>query len=689
MGIKISICILLLLVCTPISKGYAQQDNIAIGVDYKRIINTFAADTSQANSYLRRGSDIRRAYIDSPIIAIKRDLQDSALWYYNTAINISRQIGFENGIAIGLINIGGYYSDIGDYKRCILYYQQTEQHMSNWVGDLKKHDEILNTLYHNMASTYFSSGEYVLAAKYFSMLLNSPTLKSEREHHYQAVAYEGLASVWNRMRKPEMAMRYYDMAENLARAYKDTATIISVQVNKSGLDIDLNKLDDVLLHSGQALALYEAVRHSPNYISDKWLMKGLNGSAATCYANMATALIQLDSPTQAMYYAQKSLNMGTDGPDAYIPANYILGYIYYMQKEYKKAQEYVLPAIEKALESGMIENLSNGYAIMASSYYELGDYKTAYHYKDAYVAIKDSIQNERNNKILNNLEVQNRVIAKDKELLQNRLELATRTNQLKEKNMLIGGICISALLIGTFGFYRYRNKQRLQEKRISMIQQEQEIRQLKAMMEGEEKERMRIARDLHDGVSQTISAAKVNMMAIEEELGLINDNKKEKFDKIIHLIDSSFKEVRTISHNMMPYALREAGLAVLIKQLIDNITTDKLTINLHCHGLDEHFDSNIETVVYRVIQECINNVLKHAHATRLDISLTKDEDGLSITIEDNGVGFDIKDVTIMNGIGVNNIKARIHYLHGQVEYDSSIGNGTLVSIQVPIPNNNG
>jgi signal transduction histidine kinase len=240
------------------------------------------------------------------------------------------------------------------------------------------------------------------------------------------------------------------------------------------------------------------------------------------------------------------------------------------------------------------------------------------------------------------------------------------------------------LLIGFIIISRYRNKQYLQEKRIRILQQEQEIIQLRSMMEGEEKERKRIARDLHDGVSQTMSAAKINLMAIEAELGFNGITQKAKFEKIIQLVDSSFKEVRTISHNMMPNALLEAGLMLVIKQFIDNINSDVIKINLYCNGLDEHFDGNIETILYRVIQECVTNVIKHANATRLDISLNKDEDGVSVTIEDNGKGFDVNEARKQDGIGLKNIETRIHFLQGQVEFDSSPGNGTLVSIHVPL-----
>ncbi len=105
-------------------------------------------------------------------------------------------------------------------------------------------------------------------------------------------------------------------------------------------------------------------------------------------------------------------------------------------------------------------------------------------------------------------------------------------------------------------------------------------------------------------------------------------------------------------------------------------------MNLYTEGLDERLDTTIETVLYRVIQESVNNVIKHAGASRLDISIIKDDDGLSATIEDNGNGFDTSDMSIRNGIGLKNIETRIQYLKGEVTIDSSPGHGTATIINI-------
>jgi signal transduction histidine kinase len=181
-----------------------------------------------------------------------------------------------------------------------------------------------------------------------------------------------------------------------------------------------------------------------------------------------------------------------------------------------------------------------------------------------------------------------------------------------------------------------------------------------------------------------MSAAKMNLSSLESRLGFNNDEDKLAFEKIVNLVDESCKEVRSVSHNMMPNALLKSGLSSAVKEFIDKIDSRVLKVNLYSEGLNERIDSNVETVLYRIIQECVNNVIKHSGANELDISLIKDADGIAATIEDNGKGFSVVDKTRIKGIGLKNIRTRIEYLKGTVDFDSAPGNGTLVAIHVPL-----
>ena len=206
----------------------------------------------------------------------------------------------------------------------------------------------------------------------------------------------------------------------------------------------------------------------------------------------------------------------------------------------------------------------------------------------------------------------------------------------------------------------------------------------KAVINAEENERKRIAAELHDGVGQMMSAAKMNLSAIENEIIFKDEAQRVYFDKVIGMVDESCKEVRSVSHQMMPNALLKSGLSSAVKEFLDKIDNRIIKINLYTEGLQQRLDSNTETVLYRVIQECVNNVIKHSGANNLDISLIKDADGVSATVEDNGKGFDSNDKQKFEGIGLKNIRSRVAFLKGTVDFDSSPGKGTLVAIHVPI-----
>ena len=179
-------------------------------------------------------------------------------------------------------------------------------------------------------------------------------------------------------------------------------------------------------------------------------------------------------------------------------------------------------------------------------------------------------------------------------------------------------------------------------------------------------------------------AAKINLTLVGNDIPFLDDTQKSRFEKVIHLVDEGFKEVRTISHNMMPQALLESGLSLVIKQFIENIENDSISVNFFSKGFEDHFDDTIETILYRILQECVNNVLKHAHASRLDISLIRDEDNISLTIEDNGSGFDLADQAKFKGMGMKNLQNRVNFVKGKIEIDSHPGQGTLVSVYIPV-----
>ncbi|CAH0994280.1 hypothetical protein EMA8858_00389 [Emticicia aquatica] len=227
--------------------------------------------------------------------------------------------------------------------------------------------------------------------------------------------------------------------------------------------------------------------------------------------------------------------------------------------------------------------------------------------------------------------------------------------------------------------YRVKMIQNTSEKLLiekNFIQQQR----TQAVLEAEERERIRIARDLHDGIGQTLAAARMT-------LGNYISQKKIKdtgMQNSLDLLEESIKEVREISHNMMPNSLTKFGLTSALKQFSNKINAlGNLEIDLQIVGVKERFDEKTEMMLYRIVQEIISNIIKHAEAQKVSIELVKHEHELILIIEDDGKGFDTIN-SGSNGIGLKNIATRVEYLNGSVNFDSTIGRGTSVVVEVPL-----
>lgn len=435
---------------------------------------------------------------------------------------------------------------------------------------------------------------------------------------------------------------------------------------------------------------------------------------ASCYG----ALGMLDSVT---FYAKKGIALAHAQNNYSIEANgwFILGTGYMEQKKYNEALQCFLkakPIREKtgdyffivsdmavigelyalmgntdagikiskdALLVAQQQNLQAKYPMiyksLALNFEKAGDFTNASLTYKKINELKDSIYTNASTEALAEMEARYETEKKERIILEQQFNL-------KRKNYFIIGIgCLLflGLLLGYFIHTRNKLKQQAKLKEALFIQQQLVTA---AVMTAEENERQRIAKDLHDGVGQMMSAAKMNLSVFGNDLQIKDPVQLLSLERIISLVDESCKEVRTVSHQMMPNMLLKSGLGKAVADFIDKIDQRILKVQLHTEGLNERIEEHIEIVLYRVLQESVNNVIKHSAATQLDISLIKDKDGTSVTIEDNGKGFDISRISKDAGMGLTNMKARVEFLKGTIDFDSTPGNGTLVAIHIPSVN---
>ena len=259
--------------------------------------------------------------------------------------------------------------------------------------------------------------------------------------------------------------------------------------------------------------------------------------------------------------------------------------------------------------------------------------------------------------------------------------------QKKQNNWLITGVLmLTSLIFALFILYKQRmraqkallrNKEQLAAEKVNTIIESQKVKSMQSHLEGQNKERERIAKDLHDSISG-------NLAAIKMKLSNVKESHSQEIDSIIKSIDETYSEVRAISHNLLPNEVVKQNFVSVLNQLILLYQSESLTLCVEVFPEEEvnQIDESIQVEVYRILQELITNIIKHANASKGLINITLHENYLNLLIEDNGLGFNPKKKE--NGIGLSNIFSRTKSLYGTIDMDSKQNNGTTVNINIPI-----
>jgi signal transduction histidine kinase len=214
--------------------------------------------------------------------------------------------------------------------------------------------------------------------------------------------------------------------------------------------------------------------------------------------------------------------------------------------------------------------------------------------------------------------------------------------------------------------------------------EKQKVKQLNNMAEIQEKERTRVAKDLHDGLGSMLSGIKMSLSNMKGNAVMTSDN-VQVFERSLNMLDNSIRELKRVAHNLMPEALIKFGLAAALKDFTDFINqSNVLKAIFQQVGEERRLETSTELAVYRLANELINNALRHAAATELIIQLHYESDSLMLTVQDNGKGFDPAILKQTIGSGWPNIRSRIEYLKGTLDIDTKPGHGTGVTIRVPL-----
>jgi len=363
-----------------------------------------------------------------------------------------------------------------------------------------------------------------------------------------------------------------------------------------------------------------------------------------------------------------------------------LSNLYFKTGNYAEAERY-------AAEANTIGRRLNQYKVTASTYEILkmlasrqGDFKNALSYAELYKTYTDSATNQETQNATLSLESKYQSQKKEREIAALTIANTQKELEVVKRNRLlvIGGVVASASLIIIGLFYRNsRQKQLLaerdkvlQQEQIKFLERQQQVVSLQSMINGQESERTRIAKDLHDGLGGLFSTVKMYFSTLQHDTPDLKEN--DLFNKSYAIVDSASVEVRRIAHNMMPEVLMKLGLVNAIKDLCDNISAGKLLkVSLEVHGMSKRLNATTEIMLFRIIQELLNNIIKHAQATEAIIQFIRENERLSVVVEDNGRGFQTQ-ADDQSHLGIDAIQSRVNYLNGKMSIDSQKNVGTTI-----------
>jgi two-component system, NarL family, sensor kinase len=466
----------------------------------------------------------------------------------------------------------------------------------------------------------------------------------------------------------EKALEYAKKANVIALRKKDLSKITEVANNFFAAKLELKRYDSVEIPLKENIQLATQIGH----FARVGLLHNLLGQYYTgATKNYDSAISNYN---KAIEFTKK---FGNEFDLAAFYQN--LGGAYQDKKDYPSANKYLKMSAELAKKIGA-ENIQQ-FAIdnLLNIEEGLGNYKTAFYYLKQYNILTDSINSKYNKDKV--IELEKKYESEKKEI-----QLKLQKTTIKQKstlNILLGSIIAAILGLSLFGFKNYKNKQRLQQQKITELETKQQLTATEAVLKGEEQERTRLAKDLHDGLGGMLSGIKYNLNTMKGNMIMTPDNALA-FERSVDMLDSSIQEMRRVAHNMMPEVLVKFGLNTALEEYCSDINkSGALKVNYQSVGLSEAVvEQTTAITVYRIIQELVNNATKHANATTALVQVNVTENILSVTVEDNGKGFDTALLNKAKGIGWTNIQHRVDFLKGKLDVQSSATTGTSIHIEI-------
>jgi len=516
---------------------------------------------------------------------------------------------------------------------------------------------------------------------YMKLLINEaiPVAKKSRDYELISGLYKAVAIIFMNNSEREKASEYL----NEAQKYVERAINKSPTVAESKMETYIINAENLveLQHFYDAKKVLDKAFLTLKNFPESNLNDSYFYSEGLYYAKQNKNKEALESYEKGIKFAEKHKNL--------IALNRLMFAQYevlFKLKNYEKSKKNLDYLIQN---TPFVVEKKNYYNELAKLYNATKEYDKAYYYSHRYNALNDSLNNTKFRTEIVELEAKYKKAESEKKinLLQSENEKAALlVNNNRLNSVLFAVLSFLLVLAVLFLWIFNKNQKKLSvQKEINHKQElmayedRHKLSVSKALLQGEEVERKRIARDLHDGLGSMLSGLKIHLNLAQKE-------KNEGINNINNLLDSSIKELRNISQNLMPESLLELNLEEALRDLC--IANSNAITNIEFQYLvkKSNLPKSYEIMLYRIIQELLNNTLKYAKASEVLVSCSKNKDVFFVTFEDNGVGFDLSEIKNKSGMGLKNIKNRVEFLNGKLEIDSKMGQGTSVYIELKISN---
>lgn len=553
------------------------------------------------------------------------DLSRSA---YKKALILAEQANSLKQISIISNNLGNLYLDYYKNDSALYYFfksvEYKEQHGSPY--------RLLKT-YCNISNAFRLNYQLHEALEYAGKALKIIESNHEISSYGKALTYFQLGNAYYELDSLELAIENYNYCKQLSQEISHKKMLSTCELNLGNIAFIRNDFPS-------ALNLY---RKCLPVITES----GDDEQIIRVYNNIGNVWNKMEKPDSALFYYRNAEQLA---------------------RKYKETSRQLGPILES----------------LSSVYLKMGAKDSALIYMKERVQVAQNFYKESTANAIAELETQYETEKKEKEIIAQRERIQQAVIQRKNLfSALITVIFIAASGILFFIFrsrtLKLQNERNIEKhnKEVNSLLQEQEIKSLDAMLEGQDRERKRIAEDLHDRLGTTLAATKMHLEAAEKHL------QPKQYAYIDNLLNTAIEDTRNISHNMLSGILTKFGLIAAFSDLKETIeATGSLSVTIKTIQFDERLTTEKELNLYRIAQELISNALKHSKATQLSITLEKKKKLLCLLVSDNGIGFN--NDKIHNGIGLINVQSRVSKIEGTLSIKSTLGKGTITEIKVPL-----